>query len=186
MPAIKRWSLKYDKCVKCGLTKWKHNCHGLCKRCYKQEYRKTPSGRAERKRYFGKWNKTEHGKDVRHNSDLKIKYGITLEEKQKILKQQGNKCAICGQSPHTEIRAWHLDHDHTNGMIRGVLCSRCNLGLGYFKDSPQLLNNANYYLQKFQFPSMMFKDFKKMKTASFQNYAERLLKHPLEDFDLKT
>ena len=55
------------------------------------------------------------------------------------------ECTICGDLP-TNGKCHSIDHDHKTGQIRGVLCSSCNLGLGKFKDDPQLLEFARIYL----------------------------------------
>lgn len=60
---------------------------------------------------------------------------------------QGDCCAICratevgGNANH-----WHVDHDHNTGRVRGLLCHRCNMLLGYAKDDPKRLINAALYL----------------------------------------
>lgn len=58
--------------------------------------------------------------------------------------KQCNMCAICGS---TFVRSPHLDHDHATGQVRGLLCNRCNTGLGMFKDSTELLAKATHYLE---------------------------------------
>ena len=65
------------------------------------------------------------------NGRLEYKYGITLEQKMEMLKQQGGVCGIC-KSPDPGVKyGWHTDHDHATGKIRGVLCHRCNLRLDW-------------------------------------------------------
>jgi Recombination endonuclease VII len=61
-------------------------------------------------------------------------------------KQQG-LCAICRQ-PEDNGKRMSIDHCHVNGNFRGLLCWRCNVGLGHFRDNPALLQNAISYLQK--------------------------------------
>lgn len=78
------------------------------------------------------------------------RYGLTPEQYQLLLDQQGGACAICGathaQSAVTE--KWlFIDHDHTTGAVRGLLCNHCNRGLGAFKDSPDTLTKAIEYLR---------------------------------------
>lgn len=67
-----------------------------------------------------------------------------------LLKKQGGKCAICGVHEESYIEAhgkkFAIDHDHETGVIRGLLCCKCNRGLGYFKDSIESLKNAIAYL----------------------------------------
>lgn len=52
------------------------------------------------------------------------------------------ECVICGIS---EVKLC-VDHDHTTGAIRGILCNNCNQGIGQFKDDPELLEFARIYL----------------------------------------
>ncbi len=62
------------------------------------------------------------------------RYGITVEQYDAMLRQQNGLCAICGRAPKRFRLA--VDHDHETGEIRGLLCTRCNLGLGWFRDDP--------------------------------------------------
>lgn len=84
--------------------------------------------------------------------DLKKKYGITLEFYYKLLEEQNYVCAICG-NPETALdhrtglpRSLAVDHCHTTGVIRGLLCTTCNRGLGKFKDNIKYLESAVNYL----------------------------------------
>ena len=75
------------------------------------------------------------------------RYGITLAEKNKMQDEQENKCKICHQDFLADVEP-HVDHCHTSGKIRGLLCSRCNLGLGHFQDNPLALVKAAEYLKE--------------------------------------
>jgi len=78
---------------------------------------------------------------------IKYKYGMTANEYNTLLVRQGGKCAICGYSDMSNRRVFpHIDHCHDSGEIRGLLCGKCNWGLGSFRDNPQLLLNAIDYL----------------------------------------
>ena len=72
-------------------------------------------------------------------------YGITLEEKNALLKSQGGRCALC-RTREPRGKGWHVDHDHKTKIIRGILCHHCNLGLGQLKDDIKLLHKAIAYL----------------------------------------
>jgi hypothetical protein len=72
---------------------------------------------------------------------LKRRYGITAAAADALLDQQGGLCAICRAAP-----AVHVDHDHATGAVRALLCFNCNGGLGQFKDNPNLLHAAAYYV----------------------------------------
>ena len=63
---------------------------------------------------------------------------------------QAGKCAICGKHNSDLKRNLAADHCHTTNKVRGLLCSTCNMGLGYFKDSQTLLLEAIAYLNRSQ------------------------------------
>lgn len=76
-------------------------------------------------------------------------YNITLEDCDTLFQLQGGVCAICGK-PETSAKVSNLavDHNHINGSIRGLLCNKCNRGLGYFEDDITILSKAIEYLKK--------------------------------------
>jgi RNA polymerase subunit RPABC4/transcription elongation factor Spt4 len=78
---------------------------------------------------------------------LKKNYGITFEDKERMVSEQGGKCPIC-LSVLSDVSRSHVDHDHKTGKIRAVLCRFCNLGLGAFGDNQDSLASAITYLQK--------------------------------------
>lgn len=71
---------------------------------------------------------------------------VSMAKREAIIDAAGNKCELCGSPPGA--RRLHIDHDHTTGALRGLLCHGCNVGLGYFKDDPELLERAAEYLRK--------------------------------------
>lgn len=79
--------------------------------------------------------------------------GISRESVESALQKQNNVCAICGNeetafdSTNNKIRRLSADHCHVTGVFRGMLCSRCNSGLGLFRDSTTILENAIKYLE---------------------------------------
>ena len=73
------------------------------------------------------------------------KYGITKEQFDELFKSQDGKCPICTIELKKEI---HIDHDHLTGQVRGVLCGKCNKGLGQFNDNIESLTNAIKYLSR--------------------------------------
>lgn len=78
---------------------------------------------------------------------LEKKYGITISEYDAMNKLQNGVCAIC-KKPCTCGRRLAVDHDHDTGIVRELLCSRCNRGIGMFKESPDYMKSAFDYLIK--------------------------------------
>ena len=78
---------------------------------------------------------------------LKATYGITLKEYDELLEKQGGCCAICSTDTPQGGR-FHVDHNHNNGEVRGLLCSNCNTALGLLQDNQLNLLNAVKYLQE--------------------------------------
>jgi hypothetical protein len=74
---------------------------------------------------------------------LRRTFGITVEEHDRLLAEQGGKCAICGDDNPT-----HTDHDHVSGKVRGLLCGRCNLGIGLFLEDAVRMEAAMAYLER--------------------------------------
>lgn len=76
-------------------------------------------------------------------------YGLSRTGYQSMLASQGGCCAICmDDAPGGGRRMWCVDHDHATGEVRGLLCVRCNAGLGHFRDNPRLLAYAIEYLRR--------------------------------------
>lgn len=79
----------------------------------------------------------------------RLRYGVGDSEIEALLGAQGHRCAVCRRSVN-EVRGkhkWNVDHDHTTGAVRGILCWGCNVGLGSFNDDPARLRAAADYLE---------------------------------------
>lgn len=74
------------------------------------------------------------------------KYGLSAEQFDSLLSAQGGVCAICRAECSVSSRL-SIDHNHLTGQVRGLLCRTCNSGLGFFRESPDLLRTAASYLQ---------------------------------------
>lgn len=70
-------------------------------------------------------------------------YGLTPEDFRRMLTECDNKCQVCGEPGRLNV-----DHCHETHRVRGILCVRCNTGIGSFRDEPELLIKAAAYLSK--------------------------------------
>lgn len=118
-----------NRAMASGLTSY-------CKRCNSE------SGKVQYKR-------SQQRVQIRNRQRLLSTYGLTTESYNELLHAQQLCCAICGtqQSGHTNTEKLSVDHDHDTGKVRGLLCHRCNRGLGHFSDDPALLEAAIHYLR---------------------------------------
>lgn len=103
------------------------------------------------KEYRRAYKSTDKAKDARRNHLLKKNFGITLDTYHKMLEEQSSVCAICKKHTEKGVRALAVDHCHTTGNVRGLLCRFCNQAIGQFGDSEELLQNAITYLNKWHF-----------------------------------
>ena len=98
--------------------------------------------------FKSKWGKdkkyTESIRASGWRSHLKRNYDLTVEQYEAMKREQDNKCAVCATTPIDKLC---VDHCHTTGKIRKLLCRNCNKALGILKDSPDLLRKAAIYLE---------------------------------------
>lgn len=78
-------------------------------------------------------------------ADLKQYYGLSLEAFDAMVKGQKGKCAICWQKPKKGLV---VDHCHKTGIVRGLLCGNCNVGIGNLRDDPEIVASALAYLSR--------------------------------------
>lgn len=107
-----------------------------CKSCVDQATRDRRAADPEKYRAMDKF------------SALKGKYGLTRADYAALLASQDGRCAICSNPLADEERVPHVDHDHSSGRVRGLLCFLCNTALGKFRDDPDLLRAAIAYLER--------------------------------------
>lgn len=137
------------KCRDCGLkaytedkldlfrtnTKSKYGKDNHCKKCHQSAGRKY-------------WKE-----DDGRNKKLQQKYGITVDDYNRMFTEQKGCCAICGKhqlEEGTKKSFLCVDHNHDTGEVRALLCDSCNMGLGKFYDKAENLKKAIDYLERFK------------------------------------
>ena len=93
-----------------------------------------------------KVRKTDTWKDAHRDHCYRKNYGISLDDYNALLDLQKECCAICGIKQEDFGKNLFVDHDHSTGEVRGLLCHKCNSGLGMFNDDIKLLHAAIDYL----------------------------------------
>jgi len=150
-----------QSCKRCGSDnrdKWGH-CRPCARRGASARYHRSDKSRkSQQRRAWYLANKEKVGqqsrrwaeenpelrREVQEKSRLR-KYGMTTDQYKAMLADQGGTCRICTQTLRES--STHIDHDHATGRVRGLLCQKCNVGLGHFRDNPEILRCAAIYLE---------------------------------------
>ena len=151
-------------CTKCKITKdaslfYKdtsklNNLHTNCKLCQSSRNklkRKTnlawrASQLQKAKEYRLKY--PEKNKESIRNATLKAKYGITSKQYDELFQSQGYKCAVCNCTQNNGYGKMPVDHCHTTGKVRAILCQSCNVTLGKVGENEEILLSLIAYLRK--------------------------------------
>jgi hypothetical protein len=153
------------KCTKCKeekslnffnkKTAYKDGFDSICKSClsqYRKQWRISNSKKVIEAEKLWKKNNPTKVKDKRRRQVLKT-YGLTVADWEKMFFSQNGLCAICNKPETTMINGklnrLSVDHCHTTGKNRGLLCDKCNRGLGLFHDDSSRLNRAAEYLKHY-------------------------------------
>ena len=144
------------RCKICN-KKFNHKGHKYCsKRCrdsvanvYAHQY--YLAHKKEKSDYYKRRWKSENYKQIARKSRLKRRYGLSVDDYNKMFQQQNGVCAICGEvetkhDRYGNIKNLQVDHNHSTGEIRGLLCFMCNAGIGMFDDNILNLRSAIKYL----------------------------------------
>ena len=130
-----------------------------CMVCRRKKYLDKPGKRDIHKKGSSNWY---HNNPLKAKEQRLKKYGITLSEYNAFRENQKYCCAVCG-THETEVaqgrakstdHALHVDHCHTTGKVRGLLCTNCNTILGKCYDNPKILENAIKFLKTFEDTSL--------------------------------
>lgn len=126
---------KARNCKSCGVFKQPENFS-----CYKAA--KSYGG------YQAVLSCKECEKDRKLRSHLERTYGITLEEYDQMVADQDNKCYLCGEEPSDVYGRLVVDHSHTTGKVRKLLCRMCNIHLSKVESCPDYLQRVVEYLKE--------------------------------------
>lgn len=140
------------RCRECG--------RALCREWYQKNLEQERARARARARVYGpkqrqanrEWA-AANPERARYHSRKKLfksKYGITVEEHEAMFAAQGFSCASCGSPEPNSKKGWSTDHCHKTGVIRGILCHHCNVGIGHAKDNIGVLNMWIAYLERAQ------------------------------------
>lgn len=131
-------------------TTRKSGLYPQCKACAakskKDSDARDPDRASKRRKYVDRY-RAKHPdriKEADRKQNLRRKFGITVEEYDRLLGEQGGVCKICGREPGARLLA--VDHCHSSSRVRGLLCSSCNVALGMFADDVTRLRAAIDYL----------------------------------------
>jgi hypothetical protein len=140
----RKWRLSHQE----NIQRYRKNTKEK-RRVWNGEWRE--SHKDKYREWVQKWrvDNPERTREIDGKATLKKRHGITLEDYARMLKEQGGCCEICGRPSTDYKRSLHVDHDHSTGKVRGLLCVKCNSGIGYFCDNTALLENAKSYLLKY-------------------------------------
>lgn len=124
------------------------NCN-ICKKDFTPTNRAGPKPKVcpsckpvQNRRRVDRWRSNGGVQDKKKNN-LKVRYGLTPEQHENMLKEVDFKCPICGSQRNLVV-----DHDHSNGKVRSILCNECNLSLGWAKDDPTILRRLADYAER--------------------------------------
>lgn len=134
--------MSLDKSRRNGISSWCKDCRKENSRTWKTKY--PDKFEVSRTNRYIEYKKNPPKYEYMRDYMLQRRYGITQQEYQTMLEQQKYSCAICKRTEFTYHL--HVDHCHMTGKIRGLLCSPCNVYLGYSKDNMEVYKSAIQYL----------------------------------------
>lgn len=136
------------------VKKWKRNYREKHREELRSKAKADPNAKKRKRKYYarhsGRLNKSQAARN--YDARLRRDFNITPAERDKMEALQGGLCEICGCGETTKrggkIRRLSVDHDHSTGSFRGLICNRCNTTLGKVLDDPGLLRKMACYLER--------------------------------------
>lgn len=119
---------------------------------FKEHYQANKESKIKYQQEYYQQNKERVSRRMRERH-LKLSYNLTSQQYLEKVIAQENCCAICKKPEHRllktgDVKPLSVDHNHTTGVVRELLCNDCNAMLGFAKENLEVLQNAINYLQK--------------------------------------
>jgi len=153
-------SFPRNRSKKSGYGCWCKKCENESSKKYQSENKEKCKEAWARYRIKHREKRLEYCREYRKNNPEKFKeydkignqkkrqklYGISPEQFDTLLENQGDRCIVCSTNSPGK-KGWCVDHCHETGRIRGILCGKCNMGIGLFDDSTEILKKVISYLE---------------------------------------
>ena len=129
-----------------GLTSWCKECRNETR---KSRYWKDPIGQRERVKKYRESLTQEQRYKANRNTKLKQAYGLTHEQVEEMKRLQNYKCYVCSkQESEAGSKGLVVDHNHTTGQVRKLLCNRCNTALGLLNEDVGIFTSLIEYVKE--------------------------------------
>jgi len=128
---------------------------------YMKKYRQMIGYKERKKIYNDRERKQEWYEKRRYSKKQRVRqrktrlratmksHGLTIDDWNRMFQEQNGKCAICGEHQSEIKQRFCVDHCHKKGIVRGLLCHKCNRGIGFLRDDIENLRCAILYLNKY-------------------------------------
>lgn len=134
-----------ERCSRCGEVRTGRH-PSYCSPCASEYRAESPCPKCGAKKDGPNGTKSPYCVPCYRAHRLMKSYGITPEDFDKMLAEQDGVCAVC--SGDGDGREWHVDHCHDSSRVRGILCGKCNMGIGLLGESAERLRLAADYLER--------------------------------------
>lgn len=146
-------------CSKCGEEKALEDYYpreGRCKTCKSEYQRSRKNTHNTSSEYRKSYRNTVTGQRSIKNTQLWMRYRLSIEQYDAMMETQNNSCAVCKRHQSEFVKSFAVDHDHAccpgknscGECVRGLLCVNCNMALGQVRDSVDVLKEMIHYIDK--------------------------------------
>lgn len=151
-----------------GINQYCRSCQSTKNKEYQRRLKK---GELLHTKCFYKKGTKEHN-DHTKNQCLRYAYNITLDKYNTLFAEQLGCCAICGIHQSKLTKSLGVDHNHTTGRVRGLLCTKCNTGIGHLNENIDILNKSIDYLRLHDIIEVMIDDAASILAGDVENQTQ--------------